>query len=335
MNDSNLRRLGDLCAETACGLANRRLQPLGHVSSTEIVEFLAEPPDAGGAYSANEGGSSRHRTRHTIPPVRSQERIAVWFSCGAASAVAAKLTLDRFPEADVRIVNNPVQEEDPDNRRFLADVAAWLGREIEEARHSAFPDAACDSVWKRERGMVFPHGAPCTKFLKKGARVQWEERNHPDWHVLGFTADERRRHERFILTERSNVIPVLIDAGLTKDACFDVLHEAGIKLPAMYGRGYPNANCIGCVKATSPTYWNHVRRADPEVFAERAKQSREYGAKPVKLVKYKGTRITLDELPPDAMGRPMKSLRSFECGIFCEERVPAPLPARSHGRSGR
>lgn len=54
--------------------------------------------------------------------------IAVWFSCGAASAVAAKLTLERYGNlCDVRVVNNPVAEEDEDNRRFLADVQDWLG----------------------------------------------------------------------------------------------------------------------------------------------------------------------------------------------------------------
>jgi hypothetical protein len=26
-----------------------------------------------------------------------------------------------------------------------------------------------------------------------------------------------------------------------------------------------------------------------------------------------------DELPPDAKGRPMKSLKMPECGLFCEE----------------
>ena len=78
--------------------------------------------------------------------------------------------------------------------------------------------------------------------------------------------------------------------------------------------GYPNANCIGCVKATSPTYWNHVRKMHPVQFEERAKQSREIGAR---LVRVKGERIYLDELPADAIGRPMKNL-DFECGIFCQ-----------------
>jgi hypothetical protein len=77
--------------------------------------------------------------------------------------------------------------------------------------------------------------------------------------------------------------------------------------------GYPNANCIGCVKATSPTYWNHVRKMHPIVFESRSKQSRRIGAK---LVRVKGTRIFLDELSPLSMGRRMKNL-DFECGIFC------------------
>ena len=88
-------------------------------------------------------------------------------------------------------------------------------------------------------------------------------------------------------------------------------------LPAIYLMGYPNANCIGCVKATSPTYWNHVRQHHPDVFQHRAEQSRKLGAK---LVRYKGQRIFLDELPPDAKGRPLKSM-DFECGIFCEEQL--------------
>ena len=65
-----------------------------------------------------------------IPKLEPQpdSTIAVWFSCGAASAVAAKLTLERWGNScNVRIINNPVAEEDPDNRRFLADVEQWLG----------------------------------------------------------------------------------------------------------------------------------------------------------------------------------------------------------------
>lgn len=166
--------------------------------------------------------------------------------------------------------------------------------------------------------MSSPQGAPCTLELKKRARQQFEKDNHIDWHVLGFTANEKHRSDKFMLTERDNVIPVLIDEGLTKEDCFTIVRNAGIELPEIYKLGYPNANCIGCVKATSPTYWNHVRKVHPDVFEDRASQSRRIGAK---LVRYKNKRIFLDELPADVKGRPMKNTPNVECGIFCEERT--------------
>ncbi|MEL7341696.1 MAG: hypothetical protein AAGM67_14545, partial [Bacteroidota bacterium] len=160
------------------------------------------------------------------------------------------------------------------------------------------------------------NGAPCTVHLKKEARQEWEQINKPDWHVLGFTSDEKDRHDRFVLTERSNVIPILIDAGMTKDDCGHMLRANGLRLPKIYDHGFPNANCIGCVKATSPTYWNLVRSEFPEVFEERAQQSRELGAK---LVRVNNERIFLDELDPKAKGRPLKAMP--DCGLFCEEYI--------------
>lgn len=247
------------------------------------------------------------------------EMIVVWFSCGAASAVAAQETLRQYGDRyEVRIVNSPIAEEDDDNRRFLRDVQEWLGVEVEIASSSKYPDNSAVSVWEDRKFMASPYGAPCTQELKKKVRHEWESVNKPDWHVLGFTADpdERKRYERFVLTERENVLPALIDAGLSKVECYMRLAEAGIKLPRVYRMGYPNANCIGCVKATSPTYWNHVRRVHPEVFQARAEQSRRIGAR---LVRLNDERIFLDELPEDAEGQPMKSM-DFECGLFCEEK---------------
>ena len=245
-----------------------------------------------------------------------QMKIAVWFSCGAPSAVAAKLTVDayRWSNAEVLVCNNPVREEGEDNRRFLRDEGEWIGQPIIEITHPQFPRASVEEVWDHEKAMVFPHGAPCTRILKRGARQLWE-RDHPiDWHVLGFTLEEQARHDRFVLTERSNVIPVLIDAGLTRAACFDIVRQAGLELPEAYRLGYPNANCRGCCKATSPTYWNHVRTTDPEVFESRAVQSRRLN---VRLVRHLGRRIFLDELPATARGRPLKVMP--DCSTFCEE----------------
>lgn len=245
------------------------------------------------------------------------ETIAVWFSSGAASAVAAKKTIEKYGDTHiVRVVNNPVAEEDSDNVRFLRDVEKWLGVEIEFALNDKYPSASCVDVWDRRQFMSGPAGAPCTMELKKGARQQWEKKNHVDWHVLGFTYEERKRHDNFVRSERENLIPVLIDERIKKSDCYRIIQDAGIDLPRIYHLGYPNANCIGCVKATSPTYWNHVRKVHPDVFQQRAEQSRRIGAR---LVRHKGERMFLDELPSDAKGNAMKNL-DFECGIFCEER---------------
>lgn len=208
------------------------------------------------------------------------DTIVVWFSCGAASAIALHETLRRYGDTcNVRAVNNPVAEEDPDNLRFARDVGRWLGIAIEISPNPKWPAASAVEVWDKRGAMVFHHGAPCTVELKKGAARAYERAVKVDWHVLGFTSEERRRHDRFVLTERSNVLPVLIEAGLSKRDCLDRLVAAGVAPPAIYAEGYPNANCIRCVKATSPTYWNLVRRTRPEVFAARAEQSRRLGVR--------------------------------------------------------
>jgi hypothetical protein len=249
--------------------------------------------------------------------VKPGQVVVVWFSFGAASAAAWKLTHALYSSVcDVRAVNNPVAEEDPDNARFGLDVARWVGSDVIEHTNPEYPTASARDVWERRKAMSFPMGAPCTTELKKRARQDYEKLNPVDWHVLGFTHDEQKRYARFVQTERENVLPVLIDAGLSKQGCLDMIISAGVSPPRVYSEGYPNANCIGCVKATSATYWNLVRKTRPEIFEDRADQSRRLG---VRLARYKGRRVFLDELPETATGRPLKTI-TLDCGIFCEEK---------------
>ena len=139
-----------------------------------------------------------------------KEMIAVWFSCGAASAVAAKITLARYKDhATVRVVNTPVKQEHPDNFRFLQDVQEWLGVEIEYAFNPKYLSCSCVDVWNDAQYMSGVGGAPCTRELKKKSRELWEDAFRPDYHVLGFTADEKKRHDRFYRFERANILPVL------------------------------------------------------------------------------------------------------------------------------
>jgi len=206
-------------------------------------------------------------------------------------------------------------EDRPKLERFLSDIAKWCQVDIERCVNENYPSCSAADVWDDKQYMSGVAGAPCTLELKREARRQWESRNKCDWHVLGFTCDEIDRYTKFASRERGNVIPVLIDDGITKEDCFEIIAAAGIQPPRIYSMGYPNANCIGCVKATSATYWNHVRKMHPLAFKARAEQSRRIGCR---LVRHNGKRIFLDELPVDAVGAPMQNW-NVECGIFCSE----------------
>jgi len=252
--------------------------------------------------------------------------IGVWFSKGAASAVAAKKTIEIYGKYhDVIIINNPVDEEDADNMRFQKDISNWIGKEIIEAKNSKLGHTSAVQVWADRSYMSGNKGAPCTMLLKKEARYEFEATHKIDWHVLGFCANEKGRHDRFITQERENVIPVLINLSITKNDCYKIIEDAGIELPLSYRLGYDNANCIGCVKSSGVWYWNKTRQTHPEIFRQRAIQSREIGCK---LVRLNGKRIFLDELPEDAIGRP--SHRSVECSSFCDTKrsFPSPPPTK-------
>lgn len=218
-------------------------------------------------------------------------RTLVWFSCGAASAVAAKLALIKYPEAI--IVNcDTLKDEHEDNPRFLREVSQWIGKPIQQIRSKRY--RTTDEVFDGEVYMSGPEGARCTTELKKVPRMAFQ---YPeDIHIFGFTADEQDRIDDFEQNNPELFLDwVLRDAGLTKRDCYKEIHRAGIDLPMMYKLGYRNNNCKGCVKSASPGYWNKVRVDFPDTFKRRAEQSRRLG---VRLVKLKGERIFLDELPP-------------------------------------
>ncbi len=219
-------------------------------------------------------------------------RILVWVSCGAASAVAAKLVAKKYKGDRVEFIYcDTSADEHEDNKRFLADISEWIGCEIKFLRSDKY--RTTDEVFAGERYIAGIGGARCTLELKRVPRIAYQ--NPEDIHVFGFTMDEQGRIADF---EKDNPCLwldwILRDNQITKRACYKILQSAGIKLPAMYLLGYRNNNCKGCVKSSSPGYWAKVRRDFPETFAARCRVSRELG---VRLIKLNGERIFLDELP--------------------------------------
>ena len=238
-------------------------------------------------------------------------RVLVWFSCGAASAVAAKISVSRF--ADTREVQvcycDTSADEHPDNQRFLTDVQRWIGWRIMRLHHPKY--STVEQVVRGERYLTGPHGPACSRALKRRVREAYQRPN--DEHVIGFTADEADRIADFGESSPSLLTHwVLQDAGLTKEDCYHVLTAAGIELPLMYKLGYGHANCIGCIRG-GKGYWNKIRRDFPELFAARAKLQREIG---VYLRNGSGP-WWLDELKPGE-GRDVPE-PPIECGVFCSQ----------------
>lgn len=238
-------------------------------------------------------------------------RIVCQFSCGAASAVAAKLTLVKHPEAE--IINAFLKQEHADNRRFFDDCARWFGKPITTLRDEKY-GASTIEVFRRKRFMNGPMGAPCTRELKRKILDAWKQPG--DVMVFGYTAEEEGRLDDF--RERNPDRPVLsplIDAGLTKEDCKAMVQRAGIELPFMYRLGYDNANCIGCVKG-GEAYWRAIREDFPVEFEELAQVQEEIGEGAYLFRNRKtGVRFSLRELG-DGPVRRNEKLPS--CSFFCE-----------------
>lgn len=238
-------------------------------------------------------------------------RIVCWFSCGAASAVATKLAIaDNAGRRPLVIAYTEVMQEHPDNRRFLSDCERWFGQEIKVLRDEKYSGDIMQ-VFRGERFIVGPYGAPCTRLLKRWPRIMFEDET--DTQVFGFTSEEVGRAERFRKANDYMDLSVpLIDRNMAKADCQALLWAEGIKLPVMYELGYRNNNCIGCVKG-GKGYWNKIRVDFPDRFAEMAALEREIGAS---VIHDDHGPVYLDELPRDA-GR-HEELPDIECGVFCQ-----------------
>jgi hypothetical protein len=240
-------------------------------------------------------------------------RIVCQFSCGAASAVATKLTLAKYPGREIAIVNAFLVEEDTDNRRFLADCEQWFQHPITVLRDEKY-GASTDEVWRRRRYLMGPQGAPCSRALKRTVLEAFGR--HDDLWIMGYTVEERDRFDDFLdhhPLQRAEA--PLIDHSLSKSDCLAMVDRAGIALPRMYRLGYHNANCVGCPKG-GEGYWNKIRRDFPERFEAVAAIQASIG-----LGAYffrdreTGRRYSLRELPPDK-GR-HDTERPIECSFFC------------------
>ena len=233
-------------------------------------------------------------------------RTVCWFSAGAASAVATKLTLTETPDAVVAYTDPG--SEHPDNTRFLNDCEQWFNHPITRLRSDRYTDTW--QVWEERRFIVSPQGALCTAELKKKVRYAFQRPD--DIQVFGYTSEEQHRADRFRQQNPEvDLRTPLIERSLTKADCLGIVDRAGIELPAMYRLGYRNNNCIGCPKG-GIGYWNTIRRDFPDTFNRMAALERNIGHS---VLSDADGPVWLDQLDPKRGN--ILTEPDIECSLLC------------------
>jgi len=234
------------------------------------------------------------------------------FSAGVSSAVATKLAIESIDH----IVYIDIEDQHPDTLRFVRECEEWFGKPVTILQS---PYRSVQNACRAFGYLVGADGARCTMVLKRRVRKEWELDNLLSTGVryvwgMDFNKHEIERAERLriAMPQHEHIFP-LIDNKITKENAHKILNASGIQRPAMYELGYPNNNCIGCLKG-GMGYWNKIRMDFPDVFEARAKLEREIGASCIHTKK--DGRIFLDELAPDR-GNMMEEIMD-ECGIYCE-----------------
>jgi len=233
----------------------------------------------------------------------------LWFSAGATSAVACKLAIERYGRKNVKIFYFHITTAHQDNFRFIKDCEKWYGVKIEITSSKKFNNQF--DVIKKTRYVNGAGGARCTTELKRAVREKIQKELKYTGQVFGFEFNKKEIERSKRVPKEINPIFPLIDEKLTKENCLSILLSAGIELPAMYKLGYPNNNCIGCVKG-GMGYWNKIRIDFPEIFNKMAKAEREVGRSCLK--DDKGL-IYLDTLQP-SRGKKLEVIIP-DCGFFC------------------
>lgn len=234
-----------------------------------------------------------------------------WISAGISSFMAGYLAKD----VDEWIYID-IADQHPDSIRFIRDCEKAIGKKIQLIKSNEY---SCVADCVKTAGFIgnYKTGITvCTNWLKMRVRKEWEEkhRGYDLTYVWGFDLKEKGRAERTIEfnPQAKHEFP-LIDMNLSKEDAHGLFEQIfDFARPKMYDLGYPNNNCIGCLKG-GMGYWNHIRKDFPDVFESRAKLERSVGQSILK--DGTGTPIYLDELDPDRGNMHMEIFP--DCSIMC------------------
>ena len=141
-----------------------------------------------------------------------------------------------------------IDDQHQDSMRFIKDCEAAVGKEIRILRSKEYRCVEdCVRVYggfKNARNGF----APCTGWLKKRVRKEWEQENssYELIYVWGFDMQEKNRAEKIVEAnpQAKHEFP-LIEQNLSKEEVHGLFDRTfNFPRPAMYDMGYPNNNCI-------------------------------------------------------------------------------------------
>ena len=183
-----------------------------------------------------------------------------WISAGVSSFIAGYLerdTIDKYIYIDI-------DDQHSDSMRFIKDCEKVLVKEIEilKSPYGSVENAARAFGYFK---IALPGFAPCTNWLKKRVRKEWEydHREYDITYVWGMDATEKRRALALeeTMVEFKHSFP-LIERGLTKAEAHGICDRLGVKRPVMYDLGYNNNNCIGkCVFGHAKCFFKRYCRS--------------------------------------------------------------------------
>lgn len=237
--------------------------------------------------------------------INTEYPVLAWWSGGITSAVACKLTLEKY--SNVKLCYIHIGTHDPDTLRFKADCEQWYGQAIELHQSEKYKDQF--EVIEKKKFINSPYGAPCTTELKKKIREKIMQGGFY-CQIWGYEFELNQINRAVRMSEQYEFISEypLIEHKLNKEQCFGIIQLVGLKSPEMYKKGFNNNNCIACVKG-GMGYWNKVRITHPNEFKRMAELETKIGATCLKGV-------ALKDLDPNIGIEPTEIMPN--CGLFCQ-----------------
>jgi len=206
-------------------------------------------------------------------------KVAVWWSAGVTSAIAAHLAIKKYGAENVDIWFFETGAHHKDNERFIRECEQWYGKHISIVQNRLYKNPI--DVMTKLNYIKSAYYAPCTDVLKKEMRLYVEEHYSYDHQIFGFEFGDIKELNRAIRFKEQNAYtnPLfpLIDEKISKPQALWILeNSAQIKRPMMYQLGFSNNNCKMCPKGGF-AYFNLCRKLFKPFFDATAKLERIVG----------------------------------------------------------